>query len=72
MSRVSRPWGTVFAIPLGLMAGCLGRLETRANPPSISERAPGFTLTSDSGQRVSLNAALAKGPVVLVFYRGHW
>lgn len=34
--------------------------------------APDFTLPDESGTPVSLSGELAKGPVHLVFYRGHW
>lgn len=34
--------------------------------------APEFTLKSTGGAEVSLTGHLAKGPVVLAFYRGHW
>ncbi|PCI64136.1 MAG: alkyl hydroperoxide reductase [Kordiimonadales bacterium] len=35
-------------------------------------KAPDFTLKSANGGMVSLSGSLAKGPVVLVFYRGAW
>jgi translation initiation factor 2B subunit (eIF-2B alpha/beta/delta family) len=34
--------------------------------------APGFTLPNSEGQSVSLQTALAKGPVMLNFFRGKW
>lgn len=34
--------------------------------------APDFTLKDEKGQTVSLSSAHASGPVLLVFYRGHW
>src|SRR5262249_32301559 len=36
------------------------------------DRAPDFTLTSASGEAVSLGRLLARGPVVLSFFRGRW
>jgi peroxiredoxin len=36
------------------------------------DRAPDFTLANARGERVALSALLAKGPVVLTFYRGGW
>jgi len=36
------------------------------------ERAPDFTLPDQDGRPVTLSAELAKGPVLLVFFRGHW
>lgn len=38
----------------------------------IGEQAPHFTLPNAFGDAVSLYDLLASGPVVLVFYRGHW
>jgi len=34
--------------------------------------APKFTLPNAAGERVSLDGLLARGPVVLSFYRGRW
>ena len=34
--------------------------------------APDFTLNDESGHPVSLASELSKGPVHIVFYRGHW
>ena len=36
------------------------------------ERAPDFTLPDQDGRPVTLARELAAGPVLLVFYRGHW
>jgi hypothetical protein len=38
----------------------------------VGERAPDFTLPSMDGRAVSLAELLAKGPVVLGFFRGRW
>jgi hypothetical protein len=35
-------------------------------------RAENFTLPDETGRDVSLRAELTRGPVLLVFYRGHW
>jgi hypothetical protein len=40
--------------------------------PKIADRAPDFTLPNAAGQPVSLAGLLAKGPVVVSFYRGRW
>ena len=34
----------------------------------VGDRAPAFTLQTESGETVSLASALARGPVVLIFY----
>ena len=71
MARSQR-WRHILTITLGLLAGCLGRLETRATPLSLDELAPAFALQTHTGQRQTLNSLLAMGPAVIVFYRGHW
>jgi cytochrome oxidase Cu insertion factor (SCO1/SenC/PrrC family) len=44
----------------------------RAAPLGVGEAAPDFTLDDQRGRKVTLSEARAKGPVVLVFYRGYW
>ncbi len=39
---------------------------------SVGERAPDFTLPNQVGEMVRLADRLARGPVVLSFYRGEW
>ena len=44
-----------------------------ANALDIGDQAPDFELaTTATDAKVKLSAALAEGPVVLAFYRGHW
>lgn len=38
----------------------------------VLERAPDFTLPDQDGRPVTLSAELRQGPVLLVFFRGHW
>ena len=38
----------------------------------VGQTAPGFTLPNGSGQSVRLADLVARGPVVLSFYRGRW
>lgn len=46
---------------------------TVANAVAVGETAPEFELAqAGAGERRSLSAALATGPVVLSFYRGQW
>lgn len=42
------------------------------HPIGIGDTAPEFSLADQHGKHVSLRAALADGPVVLMFYRGGW
>ncbi|MFI6517815.1 peroxiredoxin-like family protein [Spirillospora sp. NPDC050679] len=39
---------------------------------TVGDRAPSFTLPAATGQAVVLEELLARGPVVLIFYRGAW
>jgi AhpC/TSA family len=38
----------------------------------VGQRAPDFTLPDAAGHDVHLASLLARGPVVLSFYRGRW
>jgi hypothetical protein len=38
----------------------------------VGQAAPDFTLPNAAGQPVGLTELLARGPVVLSFYRGRW
>lgn len=38
----------------------------------VGERAPDFALPNQRGETVRLSERLAKGPVVISFYRGVW
>jgi len=40
--------------------------------PDIGDLAPGFDLVDSTGLSRSLDALVAGGPRVLIFYRGHW
>ena len=41
-------------------------------PGGSVDRAPEFSLPDEHGEPWSLSSALARGPVLLVFYRGDW
>ena len=38
----------------------------------IGDRAPDFSLPNTNGEMVKLSDLLARGPVVVTFYRGEW
>jgi len=38
----------------------------------VGDTAPNFTLINAKGNKISLKDELAKGPVVLTWYRGGW
>jgi hypothetical protein len=39
---------------------------------AASAEAPDFTLPDHTGSATTLSSLLTEGPVMLVFYRGHW
>jgi hypothetical protein len=43
-----------------------------AGVPGVGARAPDFILPNQAGQLVGLQDRLARGPVVLSFFRGRW
>jgi peroxiredoxin len=45
---------------------------TNAPPPDVGDVAPDFTALDESGTSRGLAELCAAGPLVLVFYRGHW
>lgn len=45
-------------------------IAERAKKPG--DQAPDFTLPNPSGELVTLSHLLARGPVVVTFYRGTW
>jgi hypothetical protein len=72
--RRTRALGVVNAAAVFLMLVGFFVLTAlpRATPPAVAERAPDFELPDHQGDRFSLGRALADGPILLVFYRGHW
>jgi len=42
------------------------------NAPRPGEPMPPFVLPDENGRLVTLNSLIAKGPVVVMFFRGHW
>jgi cytochrome oxidase Cu insertion factor (SCO1/SenC/PrrC family) len=55
---------------LAFAGGC--RLQPHAPPKEVTERAPAFALPDQHGNQVELAKLRERGPVVVVFYRGHW
>ncbi|MGW8956428.1 peroxiredoxin-like family protein [Paenibacillus sp. NPDC055715] len=43
-----------------------------ANGLSLGTKAPDFSLPDYTGRVITLSEETTKGPVVLIFYRGHW
>jgi peroxiredoxin len=40
--------------------------------PDVGEYAPDFVLPDSTGAPRSLRSLVAEGPLVLLFFRGHW
>src|SRR6201988_3485888 len=59
----------------GILTGDIERVRTAGTVDKalrVGQSAPVFTLPDAFGNQVSLKALLAKGPVVVSFYRGEW
>lgn len=50
----------------------LRRNDVGENAPRPGEAMPNFVLPDESGQLISLDSLLQKGPVAVTFHRGHW
>ncbi len=65
----------ITAALLGFAFGCASPAAlTVTNPASEPEpaRMPEIAGLDHRGNEFSLESALAEGPVVVIFYRGHW
>jgi len=74
-SWVTIPSGAVSAfVGLGLILSLfvLMKLPAVGQVASAADVLPDFTLPNQDGQPVTLSSFRGKGPVLLVFYRGHW
>ncbi len=71
---VVRALAALDVVLLGAFAWLFFGLAALHAQPVADElsRAPDFTLPDQEGRPVPLAAELARGPVLLVFYRGHW
>lgn len=55
-----------------LGAGCGYWPKTRTPTIAVEATAPAFRLSDHTGRLVSLADLTARGPALLVFYRGYW
>lgn len=55
-----------------LFIGTIANAQIDPTGLKVGDMAPMFTGTDQNGQQFSLQAALKKGDVVLMFYRGQW
>lgn len=52
--------------------GKVAKSPEEINPLKVGAKAPKTSLKTGDGKAFDLNAALAKQPTVLIFYRGRW
>lgn len=73
-ARAKRDGPGLTAEDRRVMAEAAAELERTLPEPglSVGETAPDFTLPDANGEPVTLSEHLARGPVVLTFYRGAW
>jgi hypothetical protein len=57
---------------VAITSNAYGRYRYAPQAPQMADTLPDFELPVARGGRWSLKAARAKGPVVIVFYRGFW
>ncbi|MGI8812710.1 MAG: peroxiredoxin family protein [Pyrinomonadaceae bacterium] len=62
-----------FTVAL-ILSAAIGALAQSARTEAITvgDMAQDFTLSDNSGKKVTLSDAVKEAPVVLVFYRGYW
>jgi hypothetical protein len=60
----------VCGVPLAWLGSAC--LTTRGPTVPTGQKAPDFVLQSHDGREVSLDSIVARGPAVVVFYRGFW
>ena len=62
----------LFVSLMAVLIACGTFLSVKGKPLDIGVIAPSFELTDHQGKLVSLEGLISKGPVMVVFYRGHW
>lgn len=55
-----------------LILSCIANAQTDPTGLKVGDKAPLFTGVDNNGKSFSLESALKKGDVVLMFYRGQW
>ncbi len=67
-------WYAQRSEPRTLPEQLVARLQpgTEGGGLAVGAAAPDFRLPAASGEQIALSEVLARGPVLLLFYRGHW
>ena len=61
-----------FANGVDNLVARLHNVEAGEDAPRVGEKMPSFALPDGAGRIVNLDDELTKGPVAVVFNRGHW
>jgi peroxiredoxin len=61
-----------FAAAVDRLVQRLRQYGTGESAPQIGESMPPFVLPDETGQMISLEELLNRGPVAVTFHRGHW
>jgi peroxiredoxin len=64
--------GPDFAKAVDDFVGRLEAAQAGASAPQVGEVMPSFAMPDQDGRLVHLEDLLARGPVIVAFYRGHW
>ncbi len=60
------------AEPMDIRTNAYGASRDAPNAIGVGDVVPDFTLARAGGGFVELESIRARGPVTLIFYRGHW
>lgn len=55
-----------------LIAALTAAAQVGKSAPKVGDKAPDFSLPNPDGKPVTLKDYTARGPVVVIFYRGYW
>ena len=58
--------------PIDITTNAYGAFKHAPKAPKIGDVVKDFTLPRASGGEFKLSEALKKGPMLIMFYRGHW
>lgn len=72
VARAVRTLSDEFADGVDRLVERLRQADVGADSPRPGEEMPPFILPDDKGELVSLENELKKGPVAVIFNRGHW
>lgn len=71
-AAVSRSLNPAYAKLIDELVDRLQRTNVGTSSPSPGDPMPPFLLTDHAGRMVALDDLVRRGPVALIFHRGHW